>query len=122
MEPLNSVDKYAVAAIGRGHVVGHLKKGTSRKFAQTISYFLKCDENNRRWAEVTGKRCNWVMEKECKSLVATLRRKENLYWYTKMSFTKIIKIYCQNFDKIEFFIKLLLRVRSNGRKYSLGKQ
>ena len=28
-EPMNLVDKYAVAAIRGGHVVGNLKKGTS---------------------------------------------------------------------------------------------
>ena len=33
-----------------------------------------------------------------------------------------MKIYCQKFDKIQFFINLLLRVWINGRKYSLGKQ
>ena len=55
MEPMNSVDKYAIAAIRGMHVVRHLKKGTCRKFAKTISYFLKPDENNRGWVEVTGK-------------------------------------------------------------------
>ena len=47
MEPMNSVDKYSVAAIRGGQVVRHLKKGTSGKFAKTIFCFLKCDENNR---------------------------------------------------------------------------
>ena len=36
MEPMNSVDKYAVAAVRGGHVVRHLKKGTSGKFAKTV--------------------------------------------------------------------------------------
>ena len=45
-------------AIRRGHVAGYLKKGTSRKFAKAIFYFLKCDENNRCWVEVNGKRWN----------------------------------------------------------------
>ena len=36
--PMTSVDIYAAAAIRGGHVVGHLKKKTSRKFAKTIRY------------------------------------------------------------------------------------
>ena len=39
MEPINSMDKYAIAAIRGGHVVEHLKKGTSGKFSKTIFYF-----------------------------------------------------------------------------------
>lgn len=42
MEPRNFVDKYANATIKGGHVVGHLKKGTSGKFGKKIFYFLKC--------------------------------------------------------------------------------
>ena len=37
--PMTSVDKYAAAAIRGGHVVGHLKNKTSRKFAKTIRYY-----------------------------------------------------------------------------------
>ena len=58
MEPSNTFDKYAVAAMRGGHVVGHLKSGKSGRFAKTIFCFLKGDENNRCTIEVTGKRCN----------------------------------------------------------------
>ena len=58
MKPLNSVDKYTVAAISGWLVVGLLEKGTNGKFAKTILYFLKCDESNRCLVEVTGKRRN----------------------------------------------------------------
>ena len=37
IEPINSVDKYAVAAIRGGLVVGYLKNVTSGKFAKTIT-------------------------------------------------------------------------------------
>ena len=48
MEPMNSVYKCTVAAVGGGNVVGYLKKGTSGKFVKTVFNFLKCDENNRQ--------------------------------------------------------------------------
>ena len=45
-EPRNPVDKYAVAVMQKKNlVVGHLKKGTSGKFAKLISYFLKNDRS-----------------------------------------------------------------------------
>ena len=37
MEPVNSVDKYAIVAIREGHVLGQFYKGTSRKFAKAYS-------------------------------------------------------------------------------------
>ena len=37
MEPMNSVDKYAVANIRGEYVVGHLKKGTSKKLQRRYS-------------------------------------------------------------------------------------
>ena len=40
IEPINSVDKYAVAAIRGGLVVGYLKN-VSGKFAKTIILLLK---------------------------------------------------------------------------------
>ena len=39
-------------------IVGHLKKGTSRRFAKTIFYLLRSDAYSRALAKVTGKRCN----------------------------------------------------------------
>ena len=39
-------------------IVGHLKKGTSRRFAKKIFYFLRSDAYSSAWAKVTGKRCN----------------------------------------------------------------
>ena len=45
-EPRNPVDKYAVAVMQKKNlVVGHLKKGTSGKFAKLISYVLKNDRS-----------------------------------------------------------------------------
>ena len=45
-EPRNPVDKYAVAVMQKKNlVVGHLKKGTTGKFAKLISYFLKNDRS-----------------------------------------------------------------------------
>lgn len=52
MKSINSMDKYAIAAIRGGHLVRHLKKGASAEFAKTILFFLKCDENNICWVEV----------------------------------------------------------------------
>ena len=52
MKSINSMDKYAVAAIRGGHLVRHLKKGARAEFAKTILFFLKCDENNICWVEV----------------------------------------------------------------------
>ena len=41
------------------YVVGHLKKGTSGKFARSIFYFLKSEGNNKCWIdEVTSMQCN----------------------------------------------------------------
>ena len=42
-EPDNMTDRYAVAIKKSGRVVGHLKKGTSGRFAKIASFFL----NNR---------------------------------------------------------------------------
>ena len=58
MEPINLMDKYVVTALRGTHIVGQLKKGTNGKLAKTIFYFLKCNENNRSWVEVTGKQGN----------------------------------------------------------------
>ena len=54
IEPINSVDKYAVAAIRGGLVVGYLKNVTSGKFAKTITLLKMWSEQ----FEVTGKRYN----------------------------------------------------------------
>ena len=39
-------------------IVGHLKKGTSGRFAKAIFYFQRSDAYSSAWAKVTGKRCN----------------------------------------------------------------
>ena len=44
-----------MTAIRRSHVVEYLKKGTSVKFTKTNFYFLKSDDDNKCWIELTGK-------------------------------------------------------------------
>ena len=39
----------------KGHAVEH---SNWRDIFKDDIYFLKCDENNRCWIDVTGKRCN----------------------------------------------------------------
>ena len=58
MEPDNRMDKFAVCVKINEKIVGHLKKGTSGRFAKTIFYFLRSDAYSSAWAKVTGKRCN----------------------------------------------------------------
>ena len=57
-EPSNVKDKFAVAIMKNGVVVGHLKKGQSGWFAKTISYFLKAAESNSCNVKITGHRVN----------------------------------------------------------------
>ena len=52
------MDKFAVCVKINEKIVGHLKKGTSGRFAKTIFYFLLSDAYSGAWAKVTGKRCN----------------------------------------------------------------
>ena len=52
------MDLFAVCVKINEKIVGHLKKGTSGRFAKTIFYFLRNDAYSRAWAKVTGKRCN----------------------------------------------------------------
>lgn len=58
MEPKNALNKYAVALIKNGSVIGHLMKGESDKFAKTIFYFLRSEDLNSCTAAVTGKAVN----------------------------------------------------------------
>ena len=53
-EPSNVMDKYAVAVLVKGEIVGHLMHGSSGKFAKTIFYFF----TNSCTAIVTGKPVN----------------------------------------------------------------
>lgn len=53
-EPSNVKDKFAVAIMKNGVVVGHLKKGQSGWFAKTISYFLKAAESNSCNVKIGG--------------------------------------------------------------------
>ena len=68
MEPDNRMDKFAVCVKINEKIVGHLKKGTSGKFAKTIFYFLCSYAYSSAWAKVTGKRCNLVSCNLIKSL------------------------------------------------------
>ena len=58
MEPDNWMGKFAVCVKINEKIVGHLKKGTPGRFAETILYFLRSDAYSSAWAKVTGKRCN----------------------------------------------------------------
>ena len=59
MEPVNVMEKYAVAVINNDAVVGHLmKEWGSSKFAKTIFYFLRSDDLNSCTAVVTGRAVN----------------------------------------------------------------
>ena len=58
MEPDNRMDKFAVCVKINEKIVGHLKKGTSGRFAKTIFCFLRSDAYSIAWEKVTGKRCN----------------------------------------------------------------
>ena len=58
MEPDNRMDKFAVCVKVNEKIVGHLKKGTSGRFAKKIFYYLRSDAYSSAWSKVTGKRCN----------------------------------------------------------------
>ena len=58
MEPVNRVDKYAVAVKKNNVTVGHLPLGCSGKFGKTIFYLLRADEWNECKVIVTGKPVN----------------------------------------------------------------
>ena len=53
-EPENFVDN-AVCTLKVDKVVGHLKKGKTRRFAKTVFYFLRANKNNSYTAIVKGK-------------------------------------------------------------------
>ena len=57
-EPANKLDKYAAPVKDKRDVIGHLPHGKSRKFANTVFYFLKSDENHHCKITVTGKGTN----------------------------------------------------------------
>ena len=54
----NEYDKYAVAVERCGDVVGHLFKGRSVRFAETVLYFLRASYEDWYQVEVTGERVN----------------------------------------------------------------
>ena len=59
MEPTKNLDKYAVAAKGKGgDINGHLPLGKSGKFAKTVFSFLKSDKNDHCKITATGKTIN----------------------------------------------------------------
>ena len=59
MESDDRMDKFAACVKINEKIVGHLKKRTSRSFANTIFYFLCSDAYSSAWAKLTGKRCNY---------------------------------------------------------------
>lgn len=60
MYPNNLIDKYSVDIFQEclKHVVGHLPLGNSGKFANTVFYFLKVDQENSCRTIVHGKAVN----------------------------------------------------------------
>ena len=58
MEPDNQMDKLAVCVKINEKILGHLKKGTSGRFAKTIFYFLRSGSHSSVRKKVTGKRRN----------------------------------------------------------------
>ena len=111
IEPMNSVDKYAVAAIRGGYAPGHLRKGTSRKCAKILFYFLKCDESNRYWVEVSGKYCNLSNREEMQDLFILHFKGRKVYIDgLKSHLPKLRKYTAKALAKLT----LLLRVRING--------
>ena len=54
MEPNNIEDDYAVCVKKNELVVGHLERGHSGRFAQTIFFFLRADSTARCDAIITG--------------------------------------------------------------------
>ena len=64
MEPDGRMDKFAVCVKINEKIVGHLKKGTSGRFAKTIFYFLCSDAYSSAWAKIAGKR--YEMQVPCK--------------------------------------------------------
>ena len=57
-EPKHVADKCAVCAMLGEEIVGHLKKGRTRRFAKTVFYFLRADEKGSCTAIVNGKAVN----------------------------------------------------------------
>ena len=66
MEPDNLMDKFAVCVKINEKIMGHLKKGSSGRFAKTIFYFLRSDAYSSAWAKVVVKGVIFAMEGECK--------------------------------------------------------
>lgn len=54
----NIIDKYAVCVKKDNIIVGHLPLGKSGKFAKTIFYFLRADEESCCAVTITGKPVN----------------------------------------------------------------
>ena len=57
-EPENPTNKYAACVLKDGKVIGHLKKGSNRRFAKTIFYFLRSDTYAKCCVKITGKLVN----------------------------------------------------------------
>ena len=66
--PDNRIYKFVVSVKINEKIVGHLKKGTSGRFANTSFYFLRSDAYSNAWAKITGKKYNLSNGQGCKSL------------------------------------------------------
>ena len=94
MEPTNKLDKYAVAVKGKdGDVMGHLPLGKSGKFANTVFYFRRSDENHHCKITVTGK-----VTKAGDGL--GMKVPCHLFYLTKEKFVIILEENSANFCKV----------------------
>ena len=58
MEPDNVMDKYAVCVKKKTCIVGHLPLGKNGKFAKTIFYFVRAEQDAEYKVVITGKEIN----------------------------------------------------------------
>ena len=66
MEPDNVIDTYAVCVKKNTSIVGHLPLGKNGKFAKTMFYFLRADQNveckvAKKSILTTGTECKFLV-------------------------------------------------------------
>ena len=70
MEPDNVIDTYAVCVKKNTSIVGHLPLGKNGKFAKTIFYFLRADQDVKCKVVITCEEVNlddgYGMQVSCK--------------------------------------------------------
>ena len=83
MEPDNLMDKFAVCVKINEKIIGHLKKGSSGRFAKTIFYFLRSDAYSSAWAKVVVKGVIFAMEGKCKVACKLSLSGQPKFYYVK---------------------------------------